>query len=508
MSSYGDQVDDGSDREFDSEPASESTRESGNSEHPRVLSTMNMPTTLPTGNRPNRTNPVSAGEAPCAICGGVGYYMPDLPLGHPDFGKAMTCQCREQARLERRLRVLKNVGTLEMLDRLTFAHFIAEPTHLSPEKAHNLRRAYETCLRYAQDPDGWLLLTGTYGCGKTHLAASIANARLAMGEPVLFMVVPDLLDHLRSAFNPQSELRYDELFEQLRTTPLLILDDLGAQSSTAWAQEKLFQLLNHRYNAHLATVITTNQRLEDLEPRLRSRFLDVSLVNHFVIIASDFRSGGNPAQNDLSSLILHRDQTLDSFQVRRNNLAGEEQINLQRVYDACSTYADNPIGWLVLSGANGCGKTHLAAALANYQVDHGQQDVMFIVVPDLLDHLRAAFSPTAATSYDRRFDEIKKIPMLVLDDLGTESATPWAREKLFQLLNYRYSALLATVITTSSEPQRMEPWLRTRLFDVSRCQFWEIIAPEYRSNRPQQPNRPAAPKSTPKSAGGSRARNY
>ncbi|MBX3014485.1 MAG: ATP-binding protein [Caldilineaceae bacterium] len=444
----------------------------------------------PLSNRP--TNPAT----PCPICGGIGFYVPDLPLGHPDFGKAVLCQCREQARLERQLRSLKRVGTLEMLDRLTFANFIPEPTHLSPEKAHNLRRAYETCLRYAQEADGWLLLTGTYGCGKTHLAAAIANARLALREPVLFMVVPDLLDHLRSAFTPQSEVRYDDLFEQLKTTPLLILDDLGAQSSTPWAQEKLFQLLNHRYNAHLATVVTTNQRLEDLEPRLRSRFLDVSLVNHFAIIASDFRSGSNPAQSDLSSLVLHREQAFDSFQVRRNNLMGEEQINLQRVYEACLTYAETPTGWLVLSGVNGCGKTHLAAAIANYQLAHGQYDVMFIVVPDLLDHLRAAFSPNAATSYDRRFDEIKKIPLLVLDDLGTESATPWAREKLFQLLNYRYSALLPTIITTSAEPQRMEPWLRTRLFDVSRCQFWQIIAPEYRGNRPQPAQRPAPTKGT------------
>ncbi len=449
--------------------------------------------------RPSQATAPAGTETPCPICGGVGYFMPDLPLGHPDFGKAVTCKCREHARLERRLRALKNIGTIEMLARLTFDNFIPEPTHLSPDKAHNLRRAYETCVRYAQDQDGWLLLTGTYGCGKTHLAASIANARLAMNEPVLFMVVPDLLDHLRSAFNPQSEVRYDDLFEQLRTTPLLILDDLGAQSSTPWAQEKLFQLLNHRYNAHLATVVTTNQRLEDLEPRLRSRFLDVSLVNHFAIIASDFRSGGNPAQSDLSSLALHHDQTFDSFQARRSNLAGEEQMNLQRVYDACGAFADHPAGWLVLSGVNGCGKTHLAAAIANYQLAHGQYDVMFIVVPDLLDHLRAAFSPTASTSYDRRFDEIKKIPLLVLDDLGTESATPWAREKLFQLLNYRYSALLATVITTSSEPQRMEPWLRTRLFDTSRCQFWQIIAPEYRNNRPQSTGRSPAAKHTPKS---------
>ena len=91
-----------------------------------------------------------------------------------------------------------------------------------------------------------------------------------------------------------ANITYDSLFEQLRTTPLLILDDLGTQSSTPWAQEKLFQLLNHRYNARLATVITTNQRLDEMEPRLRSRLLDPSLVNHFAITAPDFRAGQEP----------------------------------------------------------------------------------------------------------------------------------------------------------------------------------------------------------------------
>ncbi|MEZ4861502.1 MAG: ATP-binding protein [Caldilineaceae bacterium] len=448
------------------------------------------------GDRHPSASQRAAPPAPaCPICGDLGYVMPDVPLGHPDFGKAVPCRCREQQRRERRLRSLQHIGSLDMLTRLTFANFIPEPTHLSPEKAHNMRRAYETCKRYAEDPDGWLLLTGTYGCGKTHLAAAIATARLELGQPVLFMVVPDLLDHLRSTFNPQSEIPYDSLFEQLRMTPLLVLDDLGAQSSTPWAQEKLFQLLNHRYNAHLPTVVTTNQRLEDLEPRLRSRFLDVSLVNHFAIIASDFRSGGNPLQSDLSSLARHHDQTFESIDLRRHDLSGEERINLQETFEACRAFAAQRSGWLALTGVSGCGKTHLAAAIANYQLAYGQYDVMFIEAPDLLDHLRAAFSPTAATSYDRRFDEIKNIPLLILDDLGTESATPWAREKLFQLLNYRYTAQLATVITTTAEPKKMEPWLRTRLFDKSRCQFRAILAPEYRGARPQQsPPRPTRAK--------------
>jgi len=422
----------------------------------------------------------------CPICGGIGYVLLDVPVGHPDFGKAIPCQCQEQERIERRLSRLQRMGSLDSVRNLTFETFIPEPATLSVEKAHNLRRAFETARAFAQEPEGWLLFTGAYGCGKTHLAAAIANERLARGQPALFMITPDLLDHLRATFSPNSDVSYDELFEQVRSTPLLILDDLGAHSASAWAKEKLFQLLNHRYNAQLPTVITTNQRLEDLDPRLRSRLLDRNVVDYFPILAPDFRAGFNPSESDLSTLNLHREQRFDTFDVRRNDLTAEERANLQDVFRAAQAFAREPRGWLVLAGTYGCGKTHLAAAIANYQVEEMRADVMFVVAPDLLDHLRAAFSPQASTTLDQRFDEIKRTPLLILDDLGTESASAWAKEKFFQLLNYRYNALLPTVITTSAKPGNIEPWLRTRMFDIDRCQFWGIIAPGYRGSRSQR----------------------
>ncbi len=447
--------------------------------------------------------PVLNPDGVCPLCRGAGFIIHDVPVSHPDYGRAVPCRCQEQARAGRRLRLLQRMSNLETVRSLTFDDFNPEPDHLAPEKRSNLRRAYDAARFFAVEPEGWLVFSGTYGCGKTHLAAAIANARINMGEPVLFVVVPDLLDHLRATYSPQSDVTYDELFEQVRMTPLLILDDLGTQSSTPWAQEKLFQLLNYRYNAHLPTVITTNQRLEDLDPRLRSRLLDVSLVDHRRIMAPDYRAGKNPTQSDLSTLSLHLEQRFDTFDARRADISPEERANLQEVFRTCQEYAEKPHGWLVLAGTYGCGKTHLAAAIANAQGEHAGEDVMLILVPDLLDHLRAAYNPQASTSYDRRFDEIKKIPMLVLDDLGTESATPWAREKLFQLLNYRYDALLPTVITTSFnvatgsdtagfsattgfKSGKIEPWLQTRMFDVDRCIFCGIIAPGYRGSRSQQ----------------------
>ena len=103
-------------------------------------------------------------------------------------------------------------------------------------EAENLRRVYDAVRVYAEEPHGWLVLTGTYGCGKTHLAAAIANHQLAKRQTALFVVVPDLLDHLRSTFNPQSPISYDKLFDQVRRAPLLVLDDLGTESATPWAR--------------------------------------------------------------------------------------------------------------------------------------------------------------------------------------------------------------------------------------------------------------------------------
>ena len=108
-------------------------------------------------------------------------------------------------------------------------------------------------------------------------------------------------------------------------------------------------------------------------------------------------------------------------------------------------------------------------------------------MPDLLDHLRAAFSPDARTSFDQRFEEVRTAALLVLDDLGTESATPWAREKLYQIINHRYVAKLPTVITTSVSPDDLDPRIRTRILDETRCLVFPIIAPSYRGGHDTRP---------------------
>jgi len=141
------------------------------------------------------------------------------------------------------------------------------------------------------------VLQGVNGCGKTHLAASIANEHLRAGRPVLFVVVPDFLDHLRSTFSPDSRISYDQLFESVKNIPLLILDDFGEQATTPWAQEKLYQVINYRYNGRLATVITTCYSLEEIEMRISSRLVDPKISLVFNILAPDYRGDLRASQS-------------------------------------------------------------------------------------------------------------------------------------------------------------------------------------------------------------------
>jgi len=435
-------------------------------------------------------------EEPCPICKGRGFLALDVPPGHPDFSKVVPCRCTQARLAAERTQALQTFSNIGALSRMTFDSFMPDGIGLSEGARFSLREAYERSLEFAREPRGWLVLLGGFGSGKTHLAAAIANYRLDLGHAALFVVVPDLLDYLRATFGPSSEATLDKRLDSIREIPLLILDDLGAHNSTPWAQEKLFQILNHRYNSRLPTVITSNQRLEELDPRVTSRLADLDLSQVYEIVARDFRASGAERGSTLSSLNLHSDQTFESFSMRSTDpdLQPAERENLRRAVALARAFAEKPAGWLVLTGTFGCGKTHLAAAITNWQIASSRPAPMFVVVPDLLDHLRATFSPTSAITLDRLFDQVRSAPLLVLDDLGTESATPWAREKLFQLLNHRYSAHLPTVITTSAKIDEIDPRLRSRMLDSARCTVFAIQAPGYRGSKAQRDAKPSRKK--------------
>lgn len=408
------------------------------------------------------------------LCGGLGVLSHDVPWDHPDFGRLFRCPNLEPASdLERQSR-LRRLSNMEAYSDKRFDNFEVPRPGISQADNGSLQRALANSRDFSNRPEGWLILSGPFGSGKTHLAAAVGNERLAQGDVVLFITAPDLLDHLRSTFGPSSEIGYDEQFERIRSAQLLILDDLGAENPSPWAGEKLYQLLNHRHSRRLPTVITTNVDLDTLEGRIRSRMLDEALFRHVDISAPDFRTPNPPKELQLTWPI---DMRLENFDVK-TGANSNDQKNLSRALQIAREFAEKPERWLVLTGNYGSGKTHLAAAIAYYQFERGTK-VAFSTVPDLMDWLRVSFDSSSTLSFQQRFQMVKTAPLLILDSLSASQGTLWVREKLFQLVDYRYNNGLPTVFTTANIIDELDERVATRLIDHRRCQIFAITARPY-----------------------------
>ncbi len=415
----------------------------------------------------------------CPVCNGAGFVHPRLASGEPDYSRTVPCSCVQKKPEDMYARLLR-YSSLGALSRFTFENLEPQGRSGHPKSRSRFEAAYHAARQFAADPAGWLVFTGPSGSGKTHLAAAIVGERVKNGFPALYASAPDLLDRLRSAYNPDSEAPFDETLNTIKNAPLLVLDDLGVQSGTPWAREKLDQLLNYRFSAELPTVIVTITPLEELEDRLRTRLTDPRLCGVYVL-------DENLPMSEYSwgpEFELQKTQTFTNFD-RRDNLPAEQQENLDWALDAAMRFAKNPEGWLVFMGGTGSGKTHLAAAIVNYRYQAGEP-ALFVVVPEFLDHLRSTFSPDSKVSYDQLFESVKTAPLLVLDDFGEQSTTPWAREKLYQVLNYRYNGRLPTVVTTRYSldeiVEQFDSPVSSRLVDKNISMPFNIIVPDYRSD--------------------------
>lgn len=116
-----------------------------------------------------------------------------------------------------------------------------------------------------------LYFCGDVGTGKTHLAVAVLNELIHRKRvPSLFVTVPEFLDNVRGAYNvPGRDM--DEWMEAVKNAEFLVLDDLGSERPSAWVQERLFVIVNHRYREALPTVFTSNIGPKDLAAQLGER---------------------------------------------------------------------------------------------------------------------------------------------------------------------------------------------------------------------------------------------
>lgn len=403
-------------------------------------------------------------------------------MTHADFGKAVPCRCQESAAdRERQTAALERYSNLGALKQATFASSNPE----GPDADAVNRAAYAIAARaaeeYAWHPQGWITFAGPSGSGKTRLAAAIANRRIELENLALFITAADLLDYLRGGFDDDSEAPFNDLYEQVRNVALLVLDDLPARSTTPWTQERLFQLLAWRHTAQLPTVITLRGEPNRLDDFLRTRIESPDGFGRL------YRLGrASSVAGQTIGMIPHnmkRRMTFPAFNPEGNGgLADHEKRSLQSAKSYVQRWADNPNGWLSLHGPYGVGKTHLAVAAAAEREKRGDA-VFFATAADLLDYLRATFSPDSPITHDDLLEHIRTADVLVLDDMGAERSTPFAEDKLFQIVGYRYEERLPTIITTSHQIEDIaatRPRIASRLQDPLVVTEWPIEAPDYR----------------------------
>ena len=151
-----------------------------------------------------------------------------------------------------------------------------------------LERGYQQAIEFASNPDGWLVIRGNTGSGKTHLAASITNQLETNETNCIFTFIPDLVDYLRLSINNTSPISHESLLKDLMTCEALILDDFGTKSNSTWIDEKIYQILVHRYESRLITVLTI-RNLNEIPDSIISRLSDTALVDHIELDSPDYR---------------------------------------------------------------------------------------------------------------------------------------------------------------------------------------------------------------------------
>jgi len=193
----------------------------------------------------------------------VAYHSPSfcgLALCAHAVAENVPCQCPDcdkRTRLSvtsyREEHAQKNAGmqsqnTPRYVER-TFERFIIDTDNSA---------AYDAAKAVVDDPSRGLGLYGSFGVGKSHLGAAIANGCKARGIGAIYIGVEELLANIRATYDAKGGNTEHAMIRSCATIPVLVLDDLGKEALTDWTVRTLFSLVNRRYEQSLPLVVTTN----------------------------------------------------------------------------------------------------------------------------------------------------------------------------------------------------------------------------------------------------------
>ena len=186
-----------------------------------------------------------------------------IPRAHGTPGSvAIACDCGLQ---ERATRVMERARIPKRYEHCDFESYVTDLTDGKTWTAHHTaslkmaKRWTETFVNeYPGASEKGLLLTGSTGVGKTHLAVAALKELIKRGHAGLFCDYRELLKEIQASYNPASESTEMKILEPIRTVEILVLDDLGASKPSDWVRDIVGIVLNARYNENRTTLITTN----------------------------------------------------------------------------------------------------------------------------------------------------------------------------------------------------------------------------------------------------------
>lgn len=197
----------------------------------------------------------------CGKCGGL--KRSRIEVSGEEIIVPTWCECMTRAREEEKKRsaaILASMRVNELRRLSLMDSALSSVRFAGADTSGENARSIEICRRYAakfpqmrQDNRG-LLLFGGVGTGKTYTAACIANELLEQGRAVIMTSLVKLIG---------SDI--GDLYSRLAEIDLLILDDLGAERSTDYALEQVYNIVDSRYRAGLPVIYTTNLTLDELK---------------------------------------------------------------------------------------------------------------------------------------------------------------------------------------------------------------------------------------------------
>jgi len=165
-------------------------------------------------------------------------------------------------------KLLSQSGLTDRYSGRTLEGFRVDGMDQSIAKAFAKARGFVEAFDKALAAGKGLNFSGPYGTGKTHLAAGIALELCKRMKPVIMLSMIDMLARIRDTFDDRTQESEARLMAVLTSVDLLVIDDLGKEAPSEWTLEKLYQVINARYERKRPVIITTNYTDQELINRL------------------------------------------------------------------------------------------------------------------------------------------------------------------------------------------------------------------------------------------------